>query len=58
MISRELTELVLRCARSMGAKRVVQPLTDGSARHQALKRLWVRAGWKLDEFGCPFMEVR
>lgn len=55
VISPELTKLVLRCAREMGAKRVIQPLQGGD--YAGLRRLWVRAGWKCDEFGNPYMEV-
>lgn len=55
VISPELTELVLRCAREMGAKRVVQPLVGGD--YAGIRRLWVRAGWAVDEFGNPFMPV-
>jgi hypothetical protein len=54
VISRELNELILRCAREMKAKRVIQPLDD-SRKHRAIARLWVRAGWSLDDAGMPFM---
>lgn len=64
VITRELTPVILEAARSMGATRVTQPLGWGEhtperegRKMRALVRLWVRAGWKLDEFGMPFMEV-
>lgn len=55
VISPDLTRMVLEAAHVMGARRVVQPLVGKE--YAALRRLWVRAGWKLDEFGQPFMEV-
>lgn len=54
VISRELTKQVLAAAKEIGAKRVTQPLGPPDA---GIKRLWVRAGWTLDEYGMPFMEV-
>jgi hypothetical protein len=55
VIAPELTQVVLAAARELGARRVIQPLVGEE--YAGLRRLWVRAGWKLDEFGMPFMEV-